>query len=93
MLFSQPEDYTTVCTTELGTVTKLNPEFEKLDFKCINISVDNVKSYIRWISYIEENQITKFNYTILANSDHKFSGLYDIAYPNADTKSRCKQYL
>jgi len=86
VLFSHPADYTPVCTTELGTVAKLKPEFDKRNVKCIALSVDDVDSHMGWISDIEETQGTKLNYPILADPDHKVSDLYDMIHPNANAQ-------
>ncbi|MBF1999974.1 MAG: peroxiredoxin [Synechococcales cyanobacterium M58_A2018_015] len=84
VLFSHPADYTPVCTTELGTVAKLKPEFDKRNVKVIALSVDDVDSHIGWVGDIEETQGTKLNYPILADSDKKVSDLYDMIHPNAN---------
>ncbi|MBF2074866.1 MAG: peroxiredoxin [Synechococcales cyanobacterium C42_A2020_086] len=84
VLFSHPADYTPVCTTELGTVAKLKPEFDKRNVKVIALSVDDVDSHIGWVGDIEETQGTKLNYPILADSDKKVSELYDMIHPNAN---------
>ena len=84
ILFSHPKDFTPVCTTELGTVAKLKPEFDKRNVKAIALSVDDVTSHMGWIGDIEETQSTKLNYPILADPDRKVSDLYDMIHPNAN---------
>ncbi|NEP51733.1 MAG: peroxiredoxin, partial [Moorea sp. SIO3C2] len=84
VLFSHPADYTPVCTTELGMVAKLKPEFEKRNVKVIALSVDDVDSHKGWIGDINETQTTTVNYPILADPDKKVSDLYDMIHPNAD---------
>jgi alkyl hydroperoxide reductase subunit AhpC len=84
VLFSHPADYTPVCTTELGTVAKLKPEFDKRNVKVLALSVDDVNSHNGWIGDINETQQTNVNYPILADSDRKVSDLYDMIHPNAD---------
>ena len=84
VLFSHPADYTPVCTTELGTVAKLKPEFDKRNVKTIALSVDDAESHKGWIGDIEETQSTKLNYPILADDDKKVSDLYDMIHPNAN---------
>ncbi|BAY81784.1 1-Cys peroxiredoxin [Calothrix parasitica NIES-267] len=86
VLFSHPADYTPVCTTELGTVAKLKPEFDKRNVKTIALSVDDTESHKGWIGDIEETQSTKLNYPILADDDKKVSDLYDMIHPNANAK-------
>ena len=86
MLFSHQADYTPVCTTELGEVAKLKPEFDKRNAKVIALSVDDVDSHNGWIGDINETQSTTVNYPILADSDKKVSDLYDMIHPNANAK-------
>ena len=86
VLFSHPADYTPVCTTELGEVSKLKPEFEKRNAKVIALSIDGVESHKGWINDIDETQSTKVDYPILADEDKKVSDLYDMIHPNADAK-------
>lgn len=84
VLFSHPKDFTPVCTTELGSVAKLKPEFDKRGVKVIALSVDDVESHKRWVGDIEETQHAKLNYPILADADHKVSSLYDMIHPEAN---------
>jgi thioredoxin-dependent peroxiredoxin len=86
ILFSHPADFTPVCTTELGVVAKLKPEFDKRNVKAIALSVDDVDSHNGWVGDIEETQGTKLNYPILADPDKKVSDLYDMIHPNANAK-------
>jgi thioredoxin-dependent peroxiredoxin len=86
VLFSHPADYTPVCTTELGTVAKLKPEFDKRNVKVIALSVDDVDSHNGWVGDIEETQGAKLNYPILADPDKQVSDLYDMIHPNANAK-------
>ncbi|MGJ3251710.1 MAG: peroxiredoxin [Elainellaceae cyanobacterium] len=83
VLFSHPADFTPVCTTELGTVAKLKPEFDKRNVKAIALSVDDVESHMGWTKDIEETQNAQLNYPILADGDRKVSDLYDMIHPNA----------
>jgi thioredoxin-dependent peroxiredoxin len=86
VLFSHPADYTPVCTTELGEVSKLRSEFEKRNVKTIALSVDGVESHDGWIGDINETQSTTVDYPILADEDKKVSDLYDMIHPNANAK-------
>jgi alkyl hydroperoxide reductase subunit AhpC len=78
VLFSHPADYTPVCTTELGTVAKLKPEFDKRGVKTIALSIDDVESHKGWTGDIEETQGTTLNYPILADADRSVSQLYGM---------------
>lgn len=82
ILFSHPKDFTPVCTTELGIVAKLKPEFDKRHVKAIAVSVDDVKSHKGWIGDIEETQHTKLNYPILGDADKKVANLYGMIHPD-----------
>lgn len=86
VLFSHPADYTPVCTTELGEVSKLKPEFDKRNVKVMALSVDGVDSHQGWIGDINETQNTTVDYPILADEDKKVSDLYDMIHPNANAK-------
>ena len=83
VLFSHPADFTPVCTTELGAVAKLKPEFDKRNVKVLALSVDDVDSHKGWIGDINETQSTSVNYPILADADKKVSDLYDMIHPNS----------
>ncbi|MBE9009907.1 peroxiredoxin [Pseudanabaenaceae cyanobacterium LEGE 13415] len=87
VLFSHPADYTPVCTTELGQVAKIKPEFDKRNVKVIALSVDDAESHKGWISDINETQGCSVNYPILADGDKKVSELYDMIHPNSATGS------
>lgn len=86
VLFSHPADYTPVCTTELGEVAKLKPEFEKRNTKVIALSVDDAESHKGWIGDINETQSTTVNYPIIADVDKAVSDLYGMIHPNANAK-------
>jgi alkyl hydroperoxide reductase subunit AhpC len=83
VLFSHPKDFTPVCTTELGYVAKIKPEFEKRGVKVIALSVDPVDSHKRWIGDIEETQNARMNFPIIGDADRKVSNLYEMIHPQA----------
>lgn len=83
ILFSHPKDFTPVCTTELGEVSRLKPEFEKRNVKAIGLSVDPVEDHIAWAGDIQETQGNGLNFPLLADADRKVSDLYDMIHPNA----------
>lgn len=85
ILFSHPADFTPVCTTELGTVSKLQDEFKKRNVKTIALSVDPIDSHHEWIEDINETQSTNVSYPIIADDDCKVANLYDMIHPNADS--------
>ena len=84
VLFSHPKDFTPVCTTELGTVAKLKPEFDKRNVKVVGLSVDGVESHGRWASDIEETQGAALNFPLIGDEGHKVADLYDMIHPNAN---------
>lgn len=86
ILFSHPADYTPVCTTELGAVAKLGPEFAKRNAKPIALSVDSNDSHRGWVKDIEDTQGVKLNYPILADADFKVAKLYDMVHAETDAK-------
>ncbi len=83
VLFSHPKDFTPVCTTELGTVARLKPEFDKRNTKVIGLSVDAIGSHGEWSKDIEETQGTAVNFPLIADPDKKVADLYDMIQPNA----------
>jgi alkyl hydroperoxide reductase subunit AhpC len=83
ILFSHPKDFTPVCTTELGAVAKLKPEFDKRNVKVLGLSVDELGNHKGWANDIEETQGAKLNFPLIADTDHKVSDLYDMIHPNA----------
>lgn len=84
VLFSHPKDFTPVCTTELGYVAKIKPEFDKRNVKVIGLSVDSVDSHVKWESDIAETQGTAVNFPMIGDSDRAVSNLYDMIHPNAN---------
>ena len=83
VLFSHPADFTPVCTTELGMVARLKPEFDKRNVKVIGLSVDPLESHVRWVGDIAETQGTALNFPLLADADRKVALLYDMIVPDA----------
>jgi thioredoxin-dependent peroxiredoxin len=78
VLFSHPKDFTPVCTTELGYMASIKPEFDKRDVKVIGLSVDPIDKHGDWARDIEETQGTAPNYPIIADSDFNVSKLYGM---------------
>jgi alkyl hydroperoxide reductase subunit AhpC len=78
VLFSHPKDFTPVCTTELGYMAGLQPEFEKRNCKIIGLSVDPVTSHGKWEKDIEETQGHKVNYPMIGDPELKVAKLYDM---------------
>jgi alkyl hydroperoxide reductase subunit AhpC len=78
VLFSHPKDFTPVCTTELGYLAKLQPEFDKRNVKIIGLSVDPVSDHSRWAEDIRETQGTAPNYPLIGDADFNVSKLYDM---------------
>jgi alkyl hydroperoxide reductase subunit AhpC len=84
VLFSHPKDFTPVCTTELGYVASIKPEFDKRDVKVIGLSVDPVDSHVEWEKDIAETQGTAVNFPMIGDGDREVAGLYDMIHPNAN---------
>lgn len=83
ILFSHPKDFTPVCTTELGYMAGLKPEFDKRNTKIIGLSVDSVADHDRWAKDIEETQGHRINYPLIGDPELKIAKLYDMIHPNA----------
>ena len=90
ILFSHPKDFTPVCTTELGYMARMKPEFDKRNTKIIGLSVDSVEDHKKWSKDIEETQGTAPNYPMIGDGDFKVAKLYDMlpATVSGDAKSR-----
>ena len=84
ILFSHPRDFTPVCTTELGYVSKMKHEFDKRNVKILALSVDPLESHHGWTKDINETQSTTVNYPIIADPEKKVANLYDMIHPNAN---------
>src|SRR5664279_4485638 len=78
ILFSHPKDFTPVCTTELGYMAKLKPEFDKRNTKVVGLSIDPVGDHARWAKDIEETQGYAVNYPMIGDTDLKVSKLYGM---------------
>jgi alkyl hydroperoxide reductase subunit AhpC len=87
ILFSHPKDFTPVCTTELGYMAKLEPEFNKRNTKIIGLSVDPVASHGKWAADIEETQGAKVNYPMIGDPELKIAKLYDMLPADAGNTS------
>jgi alkyl hydroperoxide reductase subunit AhpC len=83
VLFSHPKDFTPVCTTELGAVARLKPEFDKRNCKVIGLSVDSVADHNAWAGDIEETQGVGLNFPLIADPERKVAEAYDMIHPNA----------
>src|SRR5689334_9151273 len=88
VLFSHPKDFTPVCTTELGAMAKLKPEFDKRNTKIIGLSADPVTDHSRWQQDIEETQGAKVDYPLIGDADLKISKLYDMLPAEASPGKR-----
>jgi alkyl hydroperoxide reductase subunit AhpC len=93
ILFSHPKDFTPVCTTELGYLAKLQPEFDKRNTKIIGLSIDSVGDHDRWTKDIETTQNCRLNYPLIGDTDLHVAKLYDMIHPNAsgEPKDRTAQ--
>lgn len=83
VLFSHPKNFTPVCTTELGQVARLKPEFDRRNVKVIGLSVDPLDAHAKWSEDIAETQGYAPNFPLIADPDRKVSDLYDMIHPNA----------
>jgi len=83
VLFSHPKDFTPVCTTELGYVAKIKPEFDKRNAKVIGLSVDPIDSHAKWAADIAETQGAEVNFPMIGDQDKTVADLYDMIHPNA----------
>jgi alkyl hydroperoxide reductase subunit AhpC len=85
VLFSHPADFTPVCTTELGAVAALMPEWKKRNVKVVGLSVDPMEDHEAWVGDIEDVTGNALNFPLLADPDRKVSNLYGMIHPNADS--------
>lgn len=93
ILFSHPKDYTPVCTTELGAVARLKPEFDKRGVKVLGLSVDPVDSHHGWAKDIAETQGTALNYPLIADHDRTVAATLDLIHPNASDTNTVRTVL
>ena len=87
ILFSHPKDFTPVCTTELGYMAGLKPEFDQRNTKIIGLSVDPVSDHKRWMKDIEETQGHAINYPMIGDADLTVAKAYDMIHPNASAST------
>lgn len=83
ILFSHPRDFTPVCTTELGAVAKLKPEFEKRNVKVVGLSVDPTDLHGKWAEDIRDVTGATLNFPLIGDPDKTVANLYDMIHPNA----------
>ena len=88
VFFSHPKDFTPVCTTELGYLARLQPEFEKRNTKLLGLSVDPVEDHHRWLTDVESYAGTKVGYPIIGDHDLKIAKLYDMLPEDAGDTSQ-----
>jgi alkyl hydroperoxide reductase subunit AhpC len=88
ILFSHPKDFTPVCTTELGYMAGLKPEFDKRNTKIVGLSVDPVGNHTSWAKDIEETQGHAVNYPMIGDENLVVAKLYDMIHPNASGGTR-----
>jgi alkyl hydroperoxide reductase subunit AhpC len=88
MLFSHPKDFTPICTTELGYLAGLKPEFERRGCKVMGLSVDTVRDHAEWAKDIEETQGHALDFPLVADHDLQVAKLYGMLHPNAGETSR-----
>ena len=86
VLFSHPKDFTPVCTTELGYLAQMQPEFEKRNTKIIGLSIEPIDDHKRWLDDVEEVGNTVVNYPVIADTELKVAKLYNM-FPSDETGS------
>lgn len=84
VLFSHPKNFTPVCTTELGEVARLRPEWDRRGVKPIGLSVDPVEAHHKWEADIAETQGKTLDFPMIADSDARVATLYDMIHPDSD---------
>lgn len=93
ILFSHPADFTPVCTTELGMVARLQPEFDRRGVKVLALSVDPLSSHMEWLRDIEETQQVRLRYPIIADEDMNISRLFSFIHPNASDRATVRSVI
>ncbi|QQZ44084.1 peroxiredoxin [Pseudomonas sp. SK3(2021)] len=88
ILFSHPKDFTPVCTTELGYMARLKPEFDKRNTKIVGLSIDPVSDHKAWVGDIQETQGYAVNYPMIGDENLVVAELYDMIHPNASGGAR-----
>lgn len=88
ILFSHPKDFTPICTTELGYMARIKPEFDRRGTKVIGVSVDPVADHLRWVRDIEETQHCKVEYPLIGDAQLAVAKLYGMLHPNAGATSQ-----
>jgi alkyl hydroperoxide reductase subunit AhpC len=88
ILFSHPKDFTPVCTTELGYMARLKPEFDKRNTKIVGLSIDPVSDHHAWVGDIQETQGHAVNYPMIGDENLVVAKLYDMIHPNASGGAR-----
>ncbi|WPO49510.1 peroxiredoxin [Pseudomonas sp. S1Bt23] len=88
ILFSHPKDFTPVCTTELGYMARLKPEFDKRNTRIVGLSIDPVSDHKAWVGDIQETQGHAVNYPMIGDENLVVAKLYDMIHPNASGGAR-----
>ncbi|WDH25159.1 peroxiredoxin [Pseudomonas chlororaphis] len=88
ILFSHPKDFTPVCTTELGYMARLKPEFDKRNTRIVGLSIDPVSDHKAWVGDIQETQGHAVNYPMIGDENLMVAKLYDMIHPNASGGAR-----
>src|SRR5215212_11708664 len=88
ILFSHPKDFTPVCTTELGYMAGLMPEFKKRNTKIIGLSIDPVDDHTRWMKDIEDTAGHAVTYPLIGDKDLTVAKLYDMIHPGASGEGK-----
>jgi alkyl hydroperoxide reductase subunit AhpC len=93
ILFSHPKDFTPVCTTELGKLAKMKPEFDKRNIKIMTISLDSIENHKKWQKDIEETQKSKVNYPMIGDNDRRVAELYGMIHPASSENSTARMVI